>query len=230
MFVDICKAALFAKEESVHEDERDVLGIDEEQSCSALDSWNAAMERVLSSETVVALLQRIYYTTKSASDMLAALLIPLTSLPSSATTHTAIQEHIVNTLGPRLMPPDSKLTLLAGLSTLQLALLICAARQTAIHATETVSFNLAYEEYKLLASKAKIQAAASGAMGSGGRLWTKDVAKDAWMDLIDMGLMMEDGYSGRGGGGAAGRADVSLEEISQSGIDLGSWARWCKEI
>ena len=31
------------------------------------------------------------------------------------------------------------------------------------------SFNLAYEEYKLLASKAKIQAAASGAMGAGGR-------------------------------------------------------------
>lgn len=229
-FVDICKAALLAKEDSVHHDERELLGINEEQSCSALDSWNAAMEGVLSSETVAALLQRIYYTTKSASDMLAALLIPLTSLPSSATTHTAIQEHIVNTLGPRLMPPDSKLTLLAGLSTLQLALLICAARQTAIHATETVSFNLAYEEYKLLASKAKIQAAASGAMGSGGRLWTKDIAKDAWMDLIDMGLMMEDGYSGRGGGGAAGRADVSLEEISQSGIDLGSWARWCKEI
>jgi origin recognition complex subunit 4 len=50
------------------------------------------------------------------------------------------------------------------------------------------------------------------------------------MDLVDMGLMMDDVYSGRGGGGTAGRADVSLEEIGQSGVDLGSWGRWCKEI
>ena len=229
-FVDVCKAAIFIEEDSIYEHERGTLDLDVEEGVSPLDTWNAAIESVFASDAVVALLRRIYYTTKSINDLLAALFIPLSTLPESAATATAIQEHITAALGPRLMSPDSKLILLSTLSTLQLALLICAARQTAIHSTETVSFNLAYEEYKLLASKAKIQAAASGAMGAGGRLWTKEIAKDAWMDLIDVGLMMEDGYSGRIGGGAAGRADVSLEEIARSGVDLGSWGRWCKEI
>lgn len=234
-FIEVCKAALEIDEALLSDEEREITDrvseLDAEDAAgTALDAWNAAIDGVLSSEIVAALLHRIYFTTKSVNDLLAALLNPITTLPLSASTYTAIQDHIVSSLGPRLSPPDSKLTLLASLSTLQLALLICAARQTTIHSTETVSFNLAYEEYKLLASKAKIQAAASGAMGAGGRLWSKDVAKDAWMDLVDMGLMMDDVYSGRGGGGTAGRADVSLEEIAQSGIDLGTWARWCKEI
>jgi origin recognition complex subunit 4 len=231
-FVDVCKAALCIDEDSIYERERDTFDLDVNDSAggSALDTWNTAIEGVFESDAVVGLLRRTYYTTKSVNDLLGALLIPLSTLPSSAATASAIQEHITTALGPKLMSPDSKLIMLSTLSTLQLALLICAARQTAIHSTETVSFNLAYEEYKLLASKAKIQAAASGAMGAGGRLWTKDIAKDAWMDLIDVGLMMEDGYSGRTGGGAAGRADVSLEEIARSGVDLGSWGRWCKEI
>ena len=231
-FVDVCKAALSIEDDSVQEHERDKFDLDVSDSSggSALDTWNTAIEGVFASDAFVALLRRIYYTTKSVNDLLGSLLIPLSTLPASAATATAIREHIISALGPKLMSPDSKLILLSTLSTLQLALLICAARQTAIHSTETVSFNLAYEEYKLLASKAKIQAAASGAMGAGGRLWTKEIAKDAWMDLIDVGLMMEDGYSGRTGGGAAGRADVSLEEIARSGVDLGSWGRWCKEI
>jgi origin recognition complex subunit 4 len=234
-FIEVCKAALKVDEALLSDEEREILDrvADddiEDTSRTAFDAWNAAIDGILSSEVVAALLHRIYYTTKSVNDLLAALLNPIATLPLSAGTHTSIQDHILTSLGPRLSPPDSKLTLLASLSTLQLALLICAARQTTIHNTESVSFNLAYEEYKLLASKAKIQAAASGAMGAGGRLWSKDVAKDAWMDLVDMGLMMDDVYSGRGGGGTAGRADVSLEEIGQSGIDLGSWGRWCKEI
>jgi origin recognition complex subunit 4 len=234
-FIEVCKAALEIDEALLSDEEREILdrasdGDIEDTSSTAIDAWNAAVGGILASEVVAALLHRIYYTTKSVNDLLAALLNPIATLPQSANTHTAIHDHILTSLGPRLSPPDSKLTLLASLSTLQLALLICAARQTTIHATESVSFNLAYEEYKLLASKAKIQAAASGAMGAGGRLWSKDVAKDAWMDLVDMGLMMDDVYSGRGGGGTAGRADVSLEEIGQSGIDLGSWGRWCKEI
>ena len=235
-FVDVCKAALFIEEDSIYEHEREVFDLDavdrraQELGRSTLGTWNTAIDGVFATDAVVTLLRRTYYTTKSVNDLLGALLIPLSTLPASAATATAIQEHITTALSPKLVSPDSKLTLLSTLSTLQLALLICAARQTAIHSTETVSFNLAYEEYKLLASKAKIQAAASGAMGAGGRLWTKDIAKDAWIDLIDVGLMMEDGYSGRAGGGAAGRADVSLEEIARSGVDLGSWGRWCKEI
>lgn len=234
-FVEVCKAALTLQEGSLKEDEKDRIlqqanGSTSESGSTAYDTWNAAMENVLSSDSAAGLLRRIYYTTKSVPDFLASLLIPLATLPLSTATYAEIQDHLTTSLGLRFASPDSKLTILSTLSTLQLALLICAARQTAIHATDTVSFNLAYEEYKLLASKAKIQAAASGAMGAGGRVWSKEVAKDSWMSLIDVGLIMEDGYSGRGGGGAAGRADVSLEEIGESGVDLGTWGRWCKEI
>lgn len=234
-FVEVCKAALTLQEDSLKEDERDVIlpqvsGSTSETHATVFDTWNVAIENVLSSDAVAGLLRRIYYTTKSVPDFLASMLIPFTTLPLSDTTYEGIQDHLTTSLGLRFASPDSKLTILSTLSTLQLALLICAARQTAIHATDTVSFNLAYEEYKLLASKAKIQAAASGAMGAGGRVWSKEVAKDSWMSLIDVGLIMEDSYSGRGGGGAAGRADVSLEEIGESGVDLGTWGRWCKEI
>ncbi|KAM0718874.1 hypothetical protein Q7P37_005946 [Cladosporium fusiforme] len=229
-FVEVCRAALIVHESSLTGDERTALLAEAGSPDSmALDTWNAAIDSFLSSDKVEPLLRRIYYTTKSVPEFLAALLLPLTTLPLSTSTYANIQDHIINTLNSRFSSPDSKLTILATLSTLQLALLICAARQTAIHATETVSFNLAYEEYKVLASKAKIQAAASGAMGAGGRVWSKETSKDAWMSLIDAGLVMEDGYSGRGGG-AAGRVDVSLEEIGESGVDLGTWGRWCKEI
>ncbi|RYF48069.1 MAG: hypothetical protein EOO38_10895, partial [Cytophagaceae bacterium] len=185
-FVDVCKAALCLEEDSVYEHERDTFDLDINDSAggSALDTWNTAIEGVFASDIFAAMLRRIYYTTKSVNDLLTALHIPLSTLPESAATATDIQEHIIAALGPKLMSPDSKLILLSTLSTLQLALLICAARQTAIHSTETVSFNLAYEEYKLLASKAKIQAAASGAMGAGGT----DVA----LETADVALMGDD--------------------------------------
>lgn len=237
-FVEVCKSALTVRESSLSNEERTSVLTDEqmdaseplEQSVTALDTWNGAMESLLSSDPLAALLRRIYFTSKSVLDLLAALVIPIATLPASTSTHADILDHLKQNIGSRFSPPDSKLTILSALSTLQLALLICAARQTAIHATETVSFNLAYEEYKVLASKAKIQAAASGAMGAGGRVWSKEVSKDAWMTLINVGLVLEDSYSGRGGGGNAGRVDVSLEEIGESGVDLGTWGRWCREI
>lgn len=54
-------------------------------------------------------------------------------------------------------------------------------------------------------------------------MWSKDVAKGAWEDLIAFGLVIEDGSRGV-------RVDVGLEEIGMSGVELGSWGRWCREI
>ena len=81
----------------------------------------------------------------------------------------------------------------------------------------------------MLASKAKIQAAASGALGGGGRLWGKEVAREAWAGLVDVGFIVEDAYSSKGAG-AGGRVDVGLEEIGESGVELSGWGRWCREI
>ena len=151
----------------------------------------------------------------------------LATLPlESLSTGNSLIEHLTTAFATSsLLAPDSKLSLLSSLSMVQLALLICASRLTAIHNADFVPFAQAYEEYKSLASKARIQASASGALGqgAGSRVWGKDVAKDAWEELIDCGLVMEDGNRG-------GRVDVGLEEIGMSGVELGSWGKWCKEI
>lgn len=153
-------------------------------------------------------------------------------------------------------PPDSKLQLLHSLSTLHLALLISAARLSIIHTTDFVSFALAYDHYTHLASRARIQSSASasfsssfGAAGSGaaagvnasgvGRVWSKDVAREAWEGLCKAEFVMLEagaGAAGRGGKAglenALGRVDVLLEEIVETvGGEMGMVMRgWCREI
>lgn len=233
-FTKICKAALTVQLDELKPEETDVLVVQTvairtpKQSGPprlALESWDASMELLFSADDFLAHLRRIYYTNKSVPDVLASVLVPLATLQSdSAMTTADIATHLATTLSACTRGPDSKLSLLASLSTLQLALLVCAARQSAIHSTEVVTFSLAYEEYKALASKTKLQATASGAMGAGSRVCGKDVARRAWGDIIEAGLVMEDR---RGGGG---RVDIALEEIEGSGVELGQWGRWCREI
>lgn len=213
-FQETCKAALSLQD-------GDLVGGD-----TAMSNWNTMIEMLL--ENFVDRVRRLYHTTKSISLFLSSMLLPVATLPvEKAISSAALIDHLSTSLpGSSLSAPDSKLDLLSSLSTLQLALLICAARQTTIHNTEVISFALAYEEYKVLASKAKLQASASGALaqGAGARISGKEVARNAWEDLVDMGLVMEDGRAG------GGRVDVGLEEIGMSGVDLGQWGRWCREI
>ena len=130
-----------------------------------------------------------------------------------------------------LTPPDAKLASLASLSSLQLALLISAARLTIIHDTDIVSFALCYAEYVSLASKAKIAASAAGALAHGagiGRVWGKEVARGAWEGLVRKELVLPEG----GKGNVNVRVDVRLEEIGEvDGVELGPvMGRWCREI
>lgn len=190
-------------------------------------NWNAVVEALQVHAVYKSYLHRLYYTSKSIPEFHTAMLVPTSMIATdSATTSTALLNDITNALASSsLRPLDSKIDLLASLSALQLAVLICAARLTNIHSCDTVPFVQAYEEYKVLASKSKLQATASGslAQGAGSRIWNKDIAKGAWEDLIQFGLMMDDGSRG-------GRVDVGLEEIGMSGVDLGSWTRWCREV
>ncbi|KAK6439307.1 origin recognition complex subunit 4 [Oleoguttula sp. CCFEE 5521] len=237
-FLDVCKAALTLDPAQLSEGERVALG----KACgtrskstgsprgpldSCVAAWNYAISTMLSSPELDPTLRRMYYTDKSIPVFLTALLYPLATLDLVDIESKELSAVLVHSLltSPHLTPADNKLTLLPTFSTLELALLICAARQTAIHSTELVSFNLVYEEYKVLASKAKLQAAASGAMGGAAKVWGREVARDAWRGLLDAGLIIAEG-----GGDGAGRADVGLEEIGESGADLGGWGRWCKEI
>ena len=108
---------------------------------------------------------------------------------------------------------------------------------------------MVYDEYVALASKSKIQSSAAGqvAVGDGGgaRVWSMELAKGAWEELGDLGLVMP--AAGNGGGGALGtrkgggkvgwemwKVDVGLEEIGawlerETGRG-GALGKWCREI
>ncbi|KAK4552066.1 origin recognition complex subunit 4, partial [Recurvomyces mirabilis] len=183
-------------------------------------AWGELIDHFLSSDAAEQHLRRLYYTTKSVSDFMSSLLSPMATLPTETnTTSRDVLNHLTAAISATaLSTHDNKLTLLPSLSTLQLALLICTTRLTAIYNTELVSFLLAYEEYKVLASKAKIQASVSGGVGGAGRTSGKEIARVTWRELIDCGFVIEDGRGG--GGGGSGRVDVGLEELGMCGADL----------
>ncbi|KAK4959785.1 origin recognition complex subunit 4 [Elasticomyces elasticus] len=201
------------------------LPVDEQKALvDSVEAWNALMEDLLETEGMIQHLRGLYYTTKSLPEFASSMLLPFATMftDDSDTDSVAILAHLTTTFQASLGAPDSKLAIMSSLSTLHLALLICAARLTNIYNTDLVSFALAYEEYKVLASKAKLQS------GAGVRVSGRAVAKGAWEELVGCGLVMEDGRSGNG------RVDVGLEEIGvcagQMGLELGGWGRWCREI
>jgi origin recognition complex subunit 4 len=137
-----------------------------------------------------------------------------------------------------LGPPDSKLQMLQGLSELELSLLIAAARLDIILDTDTCNFTMVYDEYSSLTSRHKIQTSSTGltAMGSGAKVWGRDIALGAWEKLAEYEVLVPMGVGGGRGqdSGATGRmwkVDVGLEEISGSVNGLsGVMSKWCREI
>jgi origin recognition complex subunit 4 len=166
-----------------------------------------------------------FYRTKSVSAVLNSFFLPTATL--SADTPFAPS----NTLSA----PDSKLFLIPSLSTLALSLLISAARLDIIHDSDTCNFNMAYDEYVTLSSKARIQSAVGGmsASGSVSKVWSKDVARREWENLVELGLVMPV-IQGQAGGFGMIRCDVALEEIGavlagEKGMDR-HLEKWCKSI
>lgn len=181
----------------------------------------------------------MYHLTKSISSVLSALLLPISTLssqPDLAITYLLSATNILEKYpGPLLQAPPSTLTLiLPGLSDLQLALLIAAARLDIIHDSETVSFAMAYSEYVELASNARVQSAASGALasGAGARVWGREVAKGEWETLIRHGLLVPlTEAAGVVGSGGLVKVDVKLEEIPGACPEIsGTMERWCRQI
>lgn len=172
-----------------------------------------------------------FYLTKSVPVALTTLLLPIAQLSASKPLPTAPSSALT------LSPPDSKLSLLPSLSTLALALLIAACRLDIIHDSDTCNFNMAYDEYVTLASKARIQSAAGGlsASGSVSKVWGKEVARREWEGLVDLGLIVPV-VLGQGFNGGFGmcRCDVRLEEVGvmlsgEKGVEK-ALERWCRQL
>ncbi|KAF2125173.1 hypothetical protein P153DRAFT_370491 [Dothidotthia symphoricarpi CBS 119687] len=233
-FQEICKACLTVQTEQLSLEERGILqggttstpgkkGSKAPQQ-NVLEGWNANIEKLFTSPSFLkSHLAPAFYRTKSVPSVLTTFFLPTALLsPTSAFEPLNL-----------LHPPDAKLSLLPHLSTLALSLLIAAARLDIIHDSDTCNFNMAYDEYVTLASKARIQSAAGGlsASSSVSKVWGKDVARREWEGLVELALVMPV-IAGQAGGFGMVRADVSLEEIGdvlkaekERGLE-----RWCRAI
>lgn len=135
-----------------------------------------------------------------------------------------------------LSAPDSKLHILQGLSELELAMLIAAARLDIILDTDTCNFAMAYDEYSSLTSRHKVQTSSTGvaALGGSAKVWGRDVALGAWERLVEYDLLISAAIGAAQVGGIAGRmwkVDIALEEIPGSVEGLaGIMLKWCREI
>jgi origin recognition complex subunit 4 len=249
-FQEICKACLIVQPDQLSVEERGILAggskttpakkPKKDTNASILDEWNANIEVRAPPHLVSPLLtsQKLFtapsfltthlaptfHLTKSVPTALSSFLLP-TSILVPNTSFTPMP----------LTPPDSKLSLLPSLSTLALSLLIATARLDIIHDSDTCNFNMAYDEYVTLASKARIQSAAGGmsASGSTTKVWGKDVARREWEGLVELGFIMPV-VQGQAGGFGMCRCDVALEEIGgvlkgEKGVDRGL-ERWCRAI
>ena len=199
------------------------------------DAWKNYISALLDEPLIQTYLNRVHHTTNRPSDFFVGYLLPIISALTPSTLFDSFSDRVT-----LLAPPDSNLHLLPSLSTLQLCLLIAAARLDIIMDTDIVSFDTAYAEYVSLASKAKVHAGIAGGVAGGiGRVWGREVALQQWEGLTSVGLAlpaagassMQGGTGsgaaslGRGlGGGGSGagtgnpgtvlwKVDVGLEEI-----------------
>ncbi|RAR06222.1 origin recognition complex subunit 4 [Stemphylium lycopersici] len=188
--------------------------------------WNANISKLFANSSFLTQhLAPPFYLTKSIPQILTSFLLPTATLSPDTPFHPS-------TL---LNAPDSKLSLIPSLSQLSLSLLIAAARLDIIHDSDTCNFNMAYDEYVTLASRARIQSAAGGLSSSSGasKVWGKDVARREWEGLVELGLCMPVIHGQVGAFGMV-RCDVALEEVGEvlKGIKGGDKGleRWCRSI
>jgi origin recognition complex subunit 4 len=251
-FQEICKACLIVQADQLSIEERGILGggvkttpakkAKKESTPDVLTEWNANIEvgtlppppsapltrpqKLFATPSFLAThLAPTFHLTKSVSAVLTSFLLPTATLAPNTPFAPS----------PALTPPDSKLSLVPHLSTLALSLLIATARLDIIHDSDACNFNMAYDEYVTLASKARIQSAAGGMSASGStvKVWGKDVARREWEGLVDLGFIMPV-VAGQSAGFGMCRCDVKLEEIGevlrgQKGVERGL-ERWCRAL
>lgn len=141
---------------------------------------------------------------------------------------------------PAPLPFDTSTTASASPSSLPLSLLLAATRLTALYdpgneptqpqglAPLALSFPAAYAEYVRLLTSAKTSASVSGATATPGRVWGRDVAREAWEKLVTWGLVNPVGAGSGTADGRMFRVEVSFEEVvgmAGSGGSLGRWWR-----
>ncbi|PQE31675.1 origin recognition complex subunit 4 protein [Rutstroemia sp. NJR-2017a WRK4] len=230
-FWGICKEGLLVQSDD-YKDEGFNLALLGQQDF--LKFWETLIEGLYNNDTVFKQhLQSFFYRSKSVPAFFTSCVLPVASL---STQNFPLRGHSFNLSSNTLAAPDSKLHILQGLSDLELAMLIAAARLDIILDTDTCNFAMAYDEYSSLTSRHKIQTSSTGvtALGGSAKVWGREVALGAWERLVDCDVLIPAAIGAAQVGGLAGRmwkVDVALEEIPGCVDSLpGIMQRWCREI
>ncbi|KAE8359861.1 origin recognition complex subunit 4 C-terminus-domain-containing protein [Aspergillus caelatus] len=217
-----------------------------------LEGWRAYLQGLWSDEAFQAHLRRIFFQTRSAKEFFTSALIGMTELHYSAyhptggaatlqiPTPTTFSNHSLSCPDPGPLPFSTSTTTSASPSSLPLSLLLAATRLAALYdpglettqpqslAPLALSFPAAYAEYVRLLTFAKTSASVSGAAATPGRVWGRDVAREAWEKLISWGLISPVGGGSGTADGRMFRVEISFEEVvdmAGSGGSLGKWWR-----
>ncbi|KZF25326.1 hypothetical protein L228DRAFT_280574 [Xylona heveae TC161] len=173
-FWEICRYFLSIERDQLDElEQNDRAILDSPGGLKLIEAWKMMMNDLYTNDIHFrAHLHRIFYQSKSIRAFLNSALVPISSITTSS-----LPVRGVAFIENDLLPPDSKLHLLPGLSDLALSMLIAAARLDVILDTDVCNFNMAYDQYCSLAAKAKVQSFTTSsysslAMSPGGGLRT----------------------------------------------------------
>lgn len=117
-----------------------------------------------------------------------------------------------------------------GLSELELALLICAARAEVKLESESLNFNLVYDEYVEAANELKKErSSALSGVGSavggvaGYRIWSKEVARAAWerLEAIDLILDLSQHSGSKAAADTGVRDEIKLVKVDVGLLEIG---------
>ncbi|KAI5286328.1 hypothetical protein KEM54_006877 [Ascosphaera aggregata] len=217
-------------------------------------SANSSSQGLLKDDELRDQLQMIFYQTNSPGEFFSSSIYPLTRFyhslnnpdpetPISVPTPQSFRS--LTCPDPAPFPFQQTITSSSSTTSLPLSLLLAATRLTAIHDTGSVSnyasfsaaplslsFAAVYSEYVRLITSAKVSASVSGAAATSGRVWSKDVAREAWEKLAEWGLIVPANVGTAGAGDLRKfRMETPFEEVldelgeQEAGGALGKWWR-----
>ncbi|PWY84691.1 hypothetical protein BO94DRAFT_586663 [Aspergillus sclerotioniger CBS 115572] len=220
-----------------------------------LEGWRAYLQALWIDEAFASHLRRIYHQTKSVKKFFTSALIGLSDLHHSTTypvtpegtspleipTASTFTSQLLSCPDPAPLPFSASTTTSASPSSLPLSLLLAATRLAALYDTglETMqpqstaplalSFPAAYAEYVRLLTTAKTSASVSGAAVTPGRVWGRDVAREAWEKLVSWGLISPVGGGSGTADGRMFRVEISFDEVVELAGTGGSLGRWWRD-
>ncbi|RAL16438.1 origin recognition complex subunit 4 [Aspergillus homomorphus CBS 101889] len=223
-----------------------------------LEAWRTYLQNLWTDEAFSAHLRRIYYQTKSVKEFFTSALMAISELhhstytmsdtttttttpPTSLAipTATTFTNQPLSCPDPAPLPFAPTVTASASPSSLPLSLLLAATRLAALYdpglennmiGPLALSFPAAYAEYVRLLTSAKTSAAVSGAAVTPGRVWGRDVAREAWEKLVSWGLISPvGGGSGTTTDARMFRVEISFDEVVEMAGSGGSLGRWWRD-